>query len=113
MNMGERKYRVTVYRYPFKGHPPYETELEAYNMLTDRVASADELIREKLLEDPQVSEVVKAVDTKQQIYEVSLLCVDIYLSEEEWKKIISKTIKAYKTRIKILQEYLKNLRKDG
>jgi hypothetical protein len=118
--MSNRKYRITVYYYPFETNfssLPYETELEAFNKLTDRVFSADEIVREKLLKDPQVSEVVKAVDEINAKYwsrmnEVLLACVELYLSEEEWKKFISETIKAYKTRIKILEEHLKKL-EDG
>jgi hypothetical protein len=118
--MSERKYRVTVYRYPFNKDDdlPYETELEAYNMLTDRVTSADELIREKLLEDPYASKVIKLVDEINDkpwamANEILLAGVELYLTRDEWKKIVTETIKAYKTRIKILEEHLKKIEEDG
>ena len=117
--MSERIYRITVYRYPFNKDDdlPYETELEAYNTLTDRVTSADELIREKLLEDPYASKVIKLVDEINDkpwamANEILLAGVELYLTRDEWKKIITETIKAYKTRIKILEEYLEKLEGD-
>jgi hypothetical protein len=120
--MSKRIYRITVYRYPFDKdddlpYEPYETELEAYNTLTDRVTSADELIREKLLEDPYASKVIKLVDeinTKPwaRANEILLAGIELYLTRDEWKKIITETIKAYKTRIKILEEYLEKLEED-
>jgi hypothetical protein len=120
--MSKRIYRVTVYRYPFDKdddppYEPYETELEAYNTLTDRVTSADELIREKLLEDPYASKVIKLVDEINskpwaRANEILLAGIELYLTRDEWKKIITETIKAYKTRIKILEEYLEKLEED-
>jgi hypothetical protein len=113
-----RMYMATVYRYPFDedDSPPYRTELEALNKLTDRIASVDEVIRSKLLEDPAASKVIKAVDEIRGmrwaiVGKVYLPPTDIFLKKDEWKAIIETTIKVYRERIKTLEEYLQKLEK--
>jgi len=108
---------IRVKRYPFtiREGPAYETCFEAFDMLLDRVATADEIVRKKLLEMPDVAEIINFVDfiNSKDWAEASveLSDVEVWLSKDEWIKLVTETINALKARISILEEHLKNLEK--
>jgi hypothetical protein len=108
---------IRVKRYPFTSRegPAYETCFEAFDMLLDRVATVDEIVKKKLLEIPDVAKVITFVDLVNSKdwaeASVELSDVEIWLSKDEWIKLVTETINTLKARISILEEHLKNLEK--